>query len=688
MYASFMTTIEVLGTCHHDCPDSCGWVATATDGVVTKVKGNPDHPYSAGELCPKINRLVSRVNSDDRILTPLIRAGEKGAGEFRVASWDEALALVVDRVRAAVDEFGGEAVYPWFSAGNQGLIQRSSVDRALFSKLGSSVQTGSVCGATMSAGVSSTYGRGFAADPLNLVHAELVVLWGTNTRLTNRHLWPYVEQARDRGAKVVVIDPLKTITADSADQHIQPLPGTDVALMLAVMHVLVAEDLVDLDYVGSHAEGYDELVAHVRDMTPEWAADQCGLDAAVIREFARAYGRAKPAFIRTLIGPEHHERGAMFYRTVSCLPVLTGSWRELGGGMAHSLSAWPGRRDLDDSVFDYEHLADGAPRRGLTQAQLGEWLTELNDPPVKALFAWNGNPLASMPNSAVTRRGLERDDLFTVVSEQFMTDTARYADVIFPAATQVENLDVVPSWGHLWLGWNEPATAPRGEAVANTELFRRLGTAFGFTESIFSTSDEDLIHMALGDHVDREELRSQGFVRVGETEDLMPYANGGFNTVSGRALLVNNELAAIDQPTLPTYIAANEGPGSGAAQAFPLVLATPKKQLRFLNTTYSGDPGHRDKEKGPFLELDEIDAAARGLADGDMARVFNDRAELRLEVRLSDRLRPGLASVPWGFWADAYDNDGLLVNDLTNDALTDWGGGAAYGDTLVEVATI
>ncbi len=678
-----MATLQVLGTCHHDCPDSCGWIATAEDGALTRIRGNPEHPYSTGELCPKVNRFVHRVNDPDRLLTPLVRRGAKGDGSFRPASWDEALAIVADRLGEVRAKLGGEAILPWWSAGTQGMIQENSISRAFFAHLGSSRQTGSICGQAAAHGMAATYGAPLGADACALEHAELVILWGTNTRLTNRHLWPVVERARARGARLVVIDPIRTITADAADLFIQPLPGTDVALVLAMIQVILDEGLIDRDYVDRYATGFEELAAHVADSTPEWAAEQCGVDADTIRELARDYGRAEPAMIRCLIGAEHHDNGAMFFQAVSCLPVLTGSWRQQGGGVARSVGSWAELHDVNLAVFDEPGNRLGLSRRGLGQPQLGRHLTDTElEPPIAALVVWNGNPLVSMPRSGRIRAGLARDDLFTVVSEQFMTDTARYADVVLPATTQAEHLDVVPAWGHLWLGWNEPAIAPRGEAVPNTELFRRLARACGIDDPIFAATDAELIDMALGPAVDRDELRQRGFVRVSGTTDLMPYAEGGFHTPSGRAQLAG-PVGDDGAPMLPSFVTPREG--AGRATADELVLVTPKRHVRFLNTSYSGLAGHAEREQPPALEMDAADAGDRGLADGDHAEVFNERGRLRLPVRISDRLRPGVVAVPWGWWSTEYGNDGLVVNDLTNDAATDRGGGAAYGDTLVRV---
>jgi anaerobic selenocysteine-containing dehydrogenase len=686
----------VLGTCHHDCPDSCGWVVTverhpedaSERPTAVRLRGNPDHPYSRGELCPKVNRFLDRVYSPDRILRPLVRRGPKGEGDFAPVAWDVALALVAERLGEIVRRHGGEAVLPWWSAGTQGLIQQSSLDRRFFAKLGASRLTGSLCGAVAGAGTASTNGSGRAADPTDVRFARLVLLWGTNTRLTNRHLWPFVEEARANGATIVVIDPMRTMTAESADWFLQPLPGTDVALMLGLMHVLVRDDLIDHDYVERHTVGFERLAEVVREWSPPRAAQVCGLGADEVERLGRAYGTTTPAFIRTLIGAEHQEHGAMFFRALACLPALTGAWRHRGGGLARSVGAWA-ETNVDESVFDAPPLAPSAERRAVNMNHLGRALTDpAMDPPVKALFVWNGNPLVSVPNAELTRRGLAREDLFTVASEQFLTDTARYADVIFPAATQIEQTDVVASWGHLNLGWNAAAIPPLGEAVPNTELWRRLAGAMGFTEPGLFEADESLLRSALRD-VDLEALRERGFVRLSLPEDLRPYADGGFATASGRAELFSEALAARGHDPLPAFRPPGEGVGGEdeLTERYPLVLMTPKTHTRFLNTSYSHLPKHGPPEGGPFAELDPADAAARGIAEGDTVRVWNDRGSLTLTARVGARLRPGVVAVPFGWWSDQHD-ERATANSLTNDALTDWGGGVAYGSTRVEVEAV
>jgi len=676
-----MTTLEVLGTCHHDCPDSCGWIATAVDGVLTSVKGNPEHPFSKGELCPKVNKFVGRVQHDDRLLEPRIRTGPKGSGEFRTATWDEALDRIVTEFTQVRDTHGGQAILPWWSAGTQGLIQNSGTSNALFALLGASSQGGSVCGAASGVAMAVVYGHGLGTDPLQAEHSDQIILWGTNTRLTNRHLWPTIEGAQKRGAKIIVIDPIQTITADKADQHIQPLPGTDVAMLLAICQVLIDQDLIDRDYVDQHALGFDEFAAHVAHSTPEWAAPLCGVDADTIRTLARSIGSVPATMIRGLIGVEHHHSGPTMYRLQSIIPILTGSLKTLGGGFARSVGAWTDVADLDSgAVANLAHtVAPGVQRRVLDQPRLGESLTELDDP-VHALFIWNGNPVLTMPDSAAIRRGLERDDLFTVVSEQFLTDTARYADVILPAAMETEQLDVMPSWGHLWLGWNEPATEPRGSAVSNTELFRRLATAFGYDQPELHLSDREQIDLAVADHVDLAAMQRDGFVRVSSYPvDHLPYANGDFPMASGKAELVCESYASMGIPRLPEWVPIDEGPGT-ETDALPLFLQTPKKATRFMNTSYSDLAAHADRETPPHIELDPIDASARGLRAGDHARVFNDRGSLVLPVAISERLRPGVVSVPWGYNDAAYGDSVGSINDLTNASDTIFGSGS--GDAV------
>jgi anaerobic selenocysteine-containing dehydrogenase len=681
-------TVTVDGTCHHDCPDSCGWTVTVDDSgpspVAVKLRGNPEHPYSYGELCPKVNRFLDRVYSPDRVLHPLRRVGPKGSGDFEPISWDEALAEIGSRLRAVVDQYGGEAVMPFSDAGNQSILATQGISSRFFHHIGATRLLRNICGPTVGAGVAMTNGSSLGADALDLEHSKLIVMWGTNTKLTNRHLWPVVEKARANGAKLVVIDPIRTLTADDADQHIQPLPGTDIAMMLAMMHVIVRDDLLDHDWVAAHTLGFDELAASVAGSTPAWAAEQCGVEADVIETLAREYAGTRPAAIRTLIGAEHHENGAMFYRTLACLPALTGAWRDRGGGLFRSVGSWQDAL-VDEAALARPDLLAGREVRTFNMSRLGEILLD-EEPPVRAMIVWNSNPLVIVPNAERAREGMSRDDLFTVVHEQFLTDTARYADIVLPATTQIEANDVTPAWGHLWLGWNEAAIPPLGEAVSNSECFRRIAGAMGLTEPSLFDDDLTILRDVLPT-VDLDALRRDGWMKVPYPDDGTPWANGGFPTASGKVEFVSSRLEAIGQPRLPTFVPPREGPQGPDADRFPLQLMTPKHHTRFLNSGYSHLPKHGPAEGGPFVELDAIDASARGLTDGGTARVFNDRASLELPVKITTRLRPGLASIPWGWWRDHHP-DGQVANDLTNDTLTEWGGGVAYSDTLVQVEAV
>ena len=678
-------THTVNGTCHHDCPDSCGWTVTVDDDqpspVAVKLRGNPDHPYSYGELCPKVNRYLDRVYSPDRILHPLRRVGPKGSGEFEQISWDDALAEIADRLTTILAESGGDAILPFSDAGNQSLLATQGVSERFFNHIAACRLLRNICGPTVGAGVSMTNGTGLGADALDLEHSNLIILWATNTRLTNRHLWPVIERARERGAELVVIDPIRTITAEVADRFIQPLPGTDIAMMLAMMHVIVRDDLVDREWVDEHTLGFDEIVGAVAETTPAWASAQCGVDAAVIEQLAHDYAKVRPAAIRTLIGAEHHENGAMFYRTLACLPALIGSWRERGGGLMRSVGAYQDAL-VDESALHRTDLLDGRTPRTFNMSRLGEILLESDDP-VRAMIVWNCNPLVIVPNAEYAREGMARDDLFTVVHEQFLTDTAKYADIVLPATTHIESLDVTPAWGHLWMGWNEPAIEPVGEAVSNTECFRRIARAMGLTEPSLFDDDLTILRQSLPT-VDLDALRRDGWVRVPFADDGRPWADGGFPTPSGKVELASARLEGMGQPRVPTFVPPTEGPQGPNADRFPLQLMTPKHHARFLNSGYSHLPKHGPAEGGPFVELDAADAERRGLGDGDVARVFNDRASLELPVKITERLRPGLASIPWGWWRDHHP-DGKVANSLTNDTLTEWGGGVAYSDTLVQI---
>jgi len=643
------------------------------DGVAEKLVGVKEHPFTRGGLCAKVSHFLERTYSPDRLRQPLMRTGPKGSGAFEPASWDVALAHIGERLGAIVEAHGGEAVLPYSFAGTQGLVQGASMDRRFFARLGACRLERTICGQAAAAGQLEAAGTLVGMRPFDLLHSRFIVLWGTNTIVTNLHQWPIVQQARKAGARVVVIDPLLTRTAAAADWHVRPLPGTDAALALGLMHVIVAEDLHDADYVAAHTEGFERLAGELAAWSPARTEEVTGVAAGEVVALARAYATTRPAAIRRLIGIEHHREGARMVRTISCLPALVGAWRDRGGGILGPTS-WAAY-----SALDQEALAGPQPdTRAVNMVRLGHALTEL-DPPVHALVVYNSNPATTAPDSTRVMRGLARDDLFTVVLEHFLTDTARYADVVLPATTQVEHVDLVPSWGHTYVTYNEPAIAPVGDALPNTEIFRRLAGAMGFDGEAFEATDEELARAAVAgaraplDTIDFERLREVGWAEADLPEDFRPFADGGFGTPSGRLRLWSDGLPpGFDPP-----------PGDDE----PLALVTAKSAHHFLNSTYANLPRHLAGEGEPLLDLHPGDAAARGIADGDVVRVSNARGEVVARARLGDVVRPGVVALPSGWWASRSPG-ATMANALTTPELTDRGGGGAFHSARVEVAPV
>jgi len=668
----------VRGACPHDCPDTCAWLVTVEDGVAVKLVGDPDHPITRGGLCAKVNPYLERVYSPERVLYPLRRVGKKGEGHFARVSWDEALSGIAARLRDTIAHDGPAAILPFSYLGTMGLIQGSSLDRRFFARLGATRLERSVCGGAGSAGVSAVNGTALGMLPHDLEHSRFIIVWGGNPIVTNLHLWPQIRQAKANGATIVVIDPVRTRTAAAADWHLQPLPGTDAALALGMMRVIVDEELHDSDYVTRYTEGFDTLRERLNDYPLDRVAALTGIPAEEIIRLARAYASTRPAAIRLLVGMEHHANGAATYRAIACLPALTGAWRERGGGLAYFTSELHFTALNADAVTMPE-LEDGSIRQ-VNMVQLGRILTDPErelDPPIGALIVYGSNPMATMPNQRLIAQGLARDDLFTVVHEQFLTDTARFADYVLPATTQVEHGDLMWSWGHAYVSLNTPAIVPVGEAIATTELFRRLAAGLGLTDSYLFASDDDLIRTALeSDHpwlagITWERLQAEGWARLTIPEPWVPYAAGGFPTTSGKAELGLNPL--------PAGIVPN---GAGGDR-YPLSLITAKSALHFLNSSFANLPRHRKAEGEPRLLMHADDATPRGIADGDTVRVGNERGELQLRARVGAEVRPGVVSLPSGWWPSL--SPGGAANLLTPDGLSDAGGGGDFHDARVEV---
>ena len=685
----------IRGACPHDCPDTCATLVTVdpASGRATRIQGDPEHPVTSGFLCAKVNRYLERTYHPDRLTVPLRRVGPKGAGAFVPATWDEALAAIAGELSRVRADFGGEAILPYSYAGTMGMLQGSSIDRRFFHLLGASQLARTICAEAGRVGMQMTVGANIGADGEGLPQSDLVILWGTNTLTANPHLWPFVTEARRNGARVLCIDPIRTRTAEQCDEWFAIRPGTDAALALAIMHVLFAHDLIDHDYVARHTLGVDALRERAAEWTPARAAAITGLDAARIEALALAYGRSRACFVRINYGLQRHAGGGMAVRTIACLPALVGHWRRPGGGVQMSTS---GAFGFDKAALERPDLSPAV--RTINMALLGDALTRpdagIGGPPVKALVVYNSNPAAIAPQRTVVERGLARDDLFTVVLEHFMTDTAKWADWVLPATTQLEHWDVHLAYGHFYVSLNTPAIAPIGEALPNTEIFRRLGRAMGLDHPSLADDDITLIRQALGanarqlDGITFEALRERGWMRLNLPRPYLPYAEGGFRTPSGKCEFVSERLAQAGFDPVPTYIAPYELPETAPelAARYPLQLvSSPAHQ--FLNTTFVNVPSLRRAAREPECIVHPLDAATRGIEEGALVEIANDRGAFRARARVSDGIRPGVVWAP-SIWWTQYAPDGRNANDTTSQRVTDLGAGPVFYDNLVELSVV
>lgn len=675
----------VHGACYHDCPDRCSWKVSTVDNKVTSFEASKDNPYTAGKLCDKMVNFPNDVTfHPDRILTPLKRVGEKGQQAFEKISWEQAIKEVALKLQSVIDKKGGEAILPYSFGGNQGMVQGDAISSRFFARTGASQLERTICGSAAVAGVLATNGQTTGVLPEDIIHSRYIVLWGTNPILSNQHLWPLIQEAKTKGAQIVVVDPFESLTAAEADWHIQPNPGTDTALALGLMHVILAEGLQDQDYIDRYTLGIDELKEHVQDFDPVSVARITGLEPEIIIDFAKAYAQAAPSLIRVLIGMEHQANGASAFRAVAMLPALTGAWRHFGGGLMHMTYELFGESLNWESVSLPRELAD-RQTRSVNMIELGKALndTALN-PTIDALFVFNSNPAVTTPNQDLVIKGLKRKDLLTVVSEHFLTDTARYADYIFPATTVLENWDILDSWGSTYININEPAIAPLGASKPNSELFRLLSREMGFTEPYLFESDIDIVKKTLqSDHeylkgITFERLRKSGGQRLNLPEKWMPHAEGNFKTTSGKCHFYDAEV----QPSLPTYVPVTYT--KKEREKYPLHLLTIKTPRYFLNSSHANVDQNLDKEGEPYLEVHPTDAAARNIAEGEELKVFNQRGRVYLRARLSQKVTPGVVCMPQGYWLSQF-KGGSSANALTTDLLTDMGRGGAIQETKVEI---
>jgi anaerobic selenocysteine-containing dehydrogenase len=666
-------------------------LVTVENGKAVRVAGDPDHPVTQGFLCTKVNRYVDRTYHKDRLLRPLKRVGPKGRGEFVPVSWDEAIATIADRLGQIIrSPDGPQAILPYSYAGTMGMVQGESMDRRLFHAIGASRLNRTICSMAGTYGMKMTVGANIGADPEGIPQSDLVLLWGTNTLTSNPHLWPFVTKARENGAKVIAIDPIRTRTAERCDEWVGIRPGTDAALALGMMHVLFDLELVDADYIARHTIGIDELRARAAEYSPDRVASITGVNAETIRRLGEMYGRSKACFIRVNYGLQRHAGGGMAVRTIACLPALKGDWKRPGGGVQLSSSA----------NFTFNKQALGRPDlnanvRTINMIRLGEALTArdggVGGPPVKALVVYNSNPAAVAPDRVQVLKGLGREDLFTVVLEHFQTDTCDWADIVLPATTQLEHWDVHLSYGHHYVTLNKPSIAPLGESKPNSEIFRLIAAKMGLTDPMFREDDVTLIQQALESNTEKlrgvtfEGLLEKGWMRLNVPTPYLPYANGGFSTPSGKCEFVSSQMKELGLDPVPTFTPPYEFPDTAPelARRFPLTLiSSPAHQ--FLNSTFVNVDSLRRAAKEPECLLHPADAERRGIAPGMRVVVHNDRGAFTAIARVGDSIREGVAWAP-SIWWGKLAADGANANHTTSQRETDMGHGPVFYDNLVEI---
>ena len=719
----------VHAACPHDCPDACGVLITVQDGRATKIQGDPEHPVTQGFLCAKVAKYLDRVYSPDRVLYPMRRVGPKGpaagaavAGKSARAthaeavwdriSWDEALDSIASRLRAVADEFGSEAILPYSYGGTLGALNGATMDRRFFHRLGASQLDRTICSAAGEAGLKSVLGVKLGTEPEQFRHSKYIIAWASNIHGNNVHLWPFITEARRNGAKLVVIDPYRTRTAECADWYLPINPGTDAALALGMMHVIIGENLHDADYVQKYTLGFEQLREKVKEYAPERVAQWTGISAADIRKLAVEYATTRPEVIRLNYGVQRSEGGGMATRAITMLPCITGSWTEVGGGLQLSVSE---AASLNASALkrpDLMTTALGREARTINMVELGRALNSIDDPPVKALFVYNSNPAAVCPRHDEVVRGLLRPDLFTVVHEQFFTDTTDYADIVLPATTFFEHKDLQKAYGHYYLQVSNQAIEPLGECRSNVEMFRALAERMGFEDECFSQTVDKMIDLALESNdpwmqgMTRErlehgqvrlkfeasgaELRSTGqpgaavptYSEPDSRVPFLPFAHGNFRTPSGKAELYSEALLAQGLDPVAAFTPPTESRNGSMKDALPLELLA-RKADNFLNSTFTNVPSVQEMEEMGLLEISAADAQARGIHEGDQVRVFNRRGEISLKARVDGKVQPGVVSarLNWAKMTAGFQS----INSLTSEKLTDMGNSATFYSVLVEV---
>ncbi|HEV8145666.1 MAG TPA: molybdopterin-dependent oxidoreductase [Bryobacteraceae bacterium] len=671
-------------TCPLDCPDACSVLVHIDNGRAVRLRGNPDHAVTRGFLCGKVAQYLDRQYSPDRLLYPQKRTGAKGEGRFTRISWDEALDTIAARLIEISREFGSESILPYSYAGTMGLLNGSGMDRRFFHRLGASRLDRTICSSTGGAALMATLGNRYGTEPEQFRHSKLILAWGANIHGTNVHLWPFIVEARRNGAKLIVIDPIRTRTAALADRHLRPHPGSDVALALGLIYIIIAEKLYDADYIQRYTNGFESLANIASGYDPERVAALTGIAKEDVVQLARDYATTRPSVIRVNYGVQRSEHGGKAVRAICALPALTGSWREVGGGLQLSTSqAFQfDRRSLEKPELQ-QHSSLGREARLINMSELGKALTEVDHPPVKALINYNSNPAAIAPNQNLVLRGFRREDLFTVVLEQFQTDTADYADILLPSTTFLEHTDLYLAYGHYFLQLARPVVDAPGEARSNVDVFRALAKRMAFDDPCFDESEDDMIRGLIGsghkflDGITLERLDQEHSVRLNVSpanQPFLPFAQGGFGTASGKCELGGAELDY--RPPIESRLG-----DAALRRKFPLEFVSSKNDDS-MNSTFGNRAGV-DRQTA-VLHLHTTDAAPRGIQTGDRVRAFNDRGSLMLTAEVDGVVPPGIVRAPSVRW-NKRSADGRNANALTSDRIADIGGGATFYNCLVEV---
>lgn len=665
--------------CPHDCPDTCAWIVHMSDGKIVKVNGDPDHPVTKGVICEKARYYPHRLYGKERVLYPMRRKGKKGEGEFVRITWDEALTSITDYWKTLINKYGSESILPYSYAGTEGVINNSSMDRRFFNKLGATRLERTICSAAGSAGFNLVYGQGKGINPLDSAQAKVILFWGINALETNLHQAILAEQARKNGAKIIAIDVHRNKTAGWADVFYHILPGSDGALALGIAHIIVRDGLADLSWAREHTHGLAQFMVTLQDYPPDKVARLTGLNPGQIEELARLYTQNRPSLIRIGNGFQHHDNGGMATWAISCLPALIGTWEDKGGGAIKFNSGYfPTNRD----ALERPDLLKGSPRI-VNMNQLGRALTEL-DPAIYALYVYNSNPAIVAPEQRLVKKGLAREDLFTVVHEQVWTDTTRFADIVLPATTHLEHPDLYKSYWHCVLQWADPVIPPLGESKANIEVFAELAARMGYTDSCFQDTTEEIAQQALDlpywkeQEITVERLRRERYIPIEVPE--LPFATGTFPTPSGKAELSSEQARSQGMSEVPCHVPLSEGPET-ANTLYPITLISAPNHY-FLNSTFAEIPQIREKAGVPLLEINPVDAASRSIKDGDLVKVYNDRGICQLVTCVKDSVLPGVAVTTGLHW---YSEDNCGINELTPSRLADMGHGATFFSNLVEI---